>query len=98
MFYPQMCLRCVQMFSDVQRCFQVFTDVLGCWMEILFLMIFDSLKVLSNESMDFNDPKEFNDPQVFDDPKEISIGSMKFSNPKVYSDTSFFIGLVFFHD
>ena len=69
-------LRCVQMFSDVQRCFQVFTDVLGCWMEILFLMIFDSLKVLSNESMDFNDPKEFNDPQVFDDPKEISIGSM----------------------
>ena len=61
-----MCLRCVQMFSDVQRCFQVFTDVLGCWMEILFLMIFDSLKVLSNESMDFNDPKEFDDPQVFD--------------------------------
>ena len=48
--------------------------------------------------MDFNDPKEFNDPQVFDDPKEISIGSMIFNNPKVYSDTSFFIGLVFFHD
>ena len=56
------------------------------------------MKVISNEFVDFDDPKEFNDPQVFDDPKEISIGSMKFSNPKVYSDTSFFIGLVFFHD
>ena len=52
-------------------------------MEILVLMTFDSLKVLSNESMDFNDPKEFDDPQVFDDPKGISIGSRDFNNPKV---------------
>ena len=27
------------------------------------------LKVISNESMDFNDPKDFDDPQVFDDPR-----------------------------
>ena len=53
-------------------------------MEILVLMTFDSLKVLSNESMDFNDPKEFDDPQVFDDPKGISIGGLDFDNPKVY--------------
>ena len=25
--------------------------------------------IISNESMDFNDPKEFNDPQLFDDPQ-----------------------------
>ena len=67
-------------------------------MEILFLMIFDSPKVLSNESMDFNDPREFDDPQVSDDPKGSSIGSMNFNNPKVYGDTSPFIGLAFFHD
>ena len=24
--------------------------------------------IISNESMDFNDPKELDDPQVFDDP------------------------------
>ena len=23
--------------------------------------------IISNESMDFNDPKEYNDPQLFDD-------------------------------
>ena len=55
-------------------------------------MIFDSQNVLSNESM------EFDDPQVFDDPKGISIGGMNFNNPKLYGDTSIFIGLVFFHD
>ena len=38
--------------------------------------------IISNESMDLNDPKEFDDPQVFDDPKGISIGSMNFDNPK----------------
>ena len=32
--------------------------------------------VISNESMDFNDPKEF------DDPKGISIGSMNFDIQK----------------
>ena len=37
--------------------------------------ISDGLKVISNESMDFNDAKEFDDPQVFGDPKEILIGS-----------------------
>ena len=26
------------------------------------------LMIISNESMDFNDPKEFNDPQLLDDP------------------------------
>ena len=25
--------------------------------------------IISNESMDFNDPKEFGDPQLFDDPQ-----------------------------
>ena len=39
-------------------------------------LVSDGLKVISNESMDFNDPKEFDDPQVFDDPKGTSIGSM----------------------
>ena len=52
------------------------------------------LKVISNESMDFNDPKEFNEPQAFDDPKGISIESMDFHNPKVYANTSIFDGLV----
>ena len=50
---------------------------------------------VSNESMDFREMKEFNDSQVFNDPKEISIGSMNFDNPEVYSDTSIFDGLVF---
>ena len=40
-------------------------------------------------------PKEFDDPQLFDDLKGISIGSMNFDNPEVYSDTSIFDGLVF---
>ena len=44
--------------------------------------------------MDFNDPKEFHDPLVSDDPKGISIGSMDFDTPKVYSDTSIFDSLV----
>ena len=60
--------------------------------------------IISNESMDFNDPKEFNDPQVFDDPKGISIGSMDFDNPKVYTVDStvippssmFFMSVYFF--
>ena len=30
------------------------------------------LKVISNESMDFNDPKEFDDPQVFGNPKNFN--------------------------
>ena len=66
-------------------------------MEILVLMTFDSLKVLSNESMDFNDPKEFDDPHVLDDSKGITIGSMDFYNPKVYGDISIFNGLVFLY-
>ena len=37
--------------------------------------------VISNESMDFNDPKEFNDPQAFDDLKGISMESMNFDTP-----------------
>ena len=39
------------------------------------------IKVISNESMDYNDPKG------------ISIGSMDIDNPKVYGDTSIFDGL-----
>ena len=27
--------------------------------------------IISNESMDFNDPKEYNDPQLFDDQLEV---------------------------
>ena len=42
----------------------------------------DGLKVISNESMEFNDPKG------------ISIESMNFDNPKVYGDTSIYDGLV----
>ena len=45
--------------------------------------------------MDSNDPKEFDDPQVFDDPKGISTESMNLDNPKVYSDTFIFDGLVY---
>ena len=44
----------------------------------------DSLKVISNGSIDFNDPKEFHDLQVFDDPEGISIGSMDFDKQIVY--------------
>ena len=45
--------------------------------------------IISNESVDFNDPKEFDDPRysmipVFDDLQEISIRRMDFDNPKVY--------------
>ena len=58
------------------------------------LMIFKPLVVISNGSMDFNDPKEFNDILVHPDPKGISIGSMDFDNPKVYDDTSITDGLV----
>ena len=68
-------------------------------MEILSFMIqkkledpqvSDSLKVISNGSMDFNDPKEFDDILVSPDTKGISIGSMDFDNPKLYGDTSIF--------
>ena len=31
----------------------------------------DGLKVISNESMDLNDPKEFDDPQLFHDQLEV---------------------------
>ena len=43
--------------------------------------------IISNESMNFNDPKEFDDLQVFDDSKGKSIGSMDFDNTKVHGDT-----------
>ena len=51
------------------------------------IQVSDSLKVISSECVDFDDPKEFDDFQIFDDPKGISIGSMDFDNPKVYGDT-----------
>ena len=58
--------------------------------------------IISNESMDFNDPKELNDPnysmipdiprsQLFNDQLEV------WTNPKVYCDTSIIDGLVLFH-
>ena len=50
--------------------------------------------MISNESMDFNDTKEFYDPRYSMIQKGISIGSTDFDNPKVYSDTSIFDGLV----
>ena len=52
----------------------------------------DGLKIISNESIDLNDPKEFDDPQVFDDPKGFSIGSMDLDNPKVYGNTCILVG------
>ena len=33
-------------------------------------MIQNNLMIISNGSMDFNDPKEFDDPQLFDDPQQ----------------------------
>ena len=58
----------------------------------------------SNDSKNFNNPKEFDDPQVIDVPKGISIGSMDFDNPKVYTVDStvippssmFFMSVYFF--
>ena len=35
--------------------------------------------IISNESMDFNDPKEVADPQLFDDPK-------LFDDPQLFYD------------
>ena len=46
--------------------------------------VYDGLKDISNESMDFNDPKEF------DDPKGILIGSIDFYNLRIYCDLAIF--------
>ena len=46
-------------------------------------MIFDGFKVISNDSMEFDNPNVFDDLQVFEDPKVISSKSMEFDNPKV---------------
>ena len=43
-------------FKDV---FRVLQWVLLAWLNLM---------IISNESMDFNDPKELDDPQLFDDP------------------------------
>ena len=52
-------------------------------MEVWFLMTqkslmihksFIVLRVLSNESVEFDDPKECDDPQISNEPKGISIG------------------------
>ena len=59
--------------------------------------VLDYLKVISNKSINFDDPKEFEDPQVFDDPNGISIRSMDLDSPKVYGDTSIFDCLVSTH-
>ena len=51
--------------------------------------VYDSLKDISNESMDFNDPKEF------DDPKGILIGSIDFYNLRIYCDLAIFDSFFF---
>ena len=53
------------------------------------IQVFDSLKVISNECVDLDDPK------VFDDSKGLSIGILDFDNPKVYVNTSIFDGLLY---
>ena len=66
-----------------------------------------NLMIISNETMDFNDPKELDDPNYLMLPAirwspaiwwspaiQWSIGSMDFDNPKVYGDTSIADGLV----
>ena len=53
------------------------------------------LKVILDESIDFDGSKVFHDPQIFNDPKGISIGSMDFEYPKLYSDTSIFDDLLY---
>ena len=53
------------------------------------IQVSDSLKVISNECVDLDDPK------VFDDSKGLSIGILDFDNPKVYSNTSIFYGLLY---
>ena len=72
-------------------------DLIVFPIEIVFhdLSWSDGLRVISNKSMDFNDPKEFFPgirwSQVFD---EISIVGMDFDSPKVYGYTSISDGLV----
>ena len=51
--------------------------------------------IISNGSMDFNDPKEFDDILVYPDPKGISMGSMDFDKPKVDGDKFILDGLVY---
>ena len=88
--------RCSQMFLDVLKllswCSQDLSIMFsGCSPDIwsnLNLKVSHGLKVISNDSM------EIDDPQVFDNPKGISIGSMDLDDPKVYVDTSIFDGLV----
>ena len=59
---------------DVLRMFEgFFQDVF----KMLRWFLWDSrnLMIISNESMDFNDPKELDDPQLFDDPSYSMIPS-----------------------
>ena len=42
------------------------------------IQVSDSLKVISNECVDLDDPN------MFDDSKGLSIGILDFDNPKVY--------------
>ena len=46
------------------------------------LWVWWNLMIISNKSMDFNDPKESNDPQVFDDPSYSLIPSYLMINWK----------------
>ena len=54
------------------------------------IQVSDSLKVISNECVDLDDPKK-----VFDDSKGLSIGILDFDNPKVYGNTFIFDGLLY---
>ena len=67
-------LRCSQMFSDDHRCIWIFSrysiDVLrmfaGFFQDVIRMLRWVLWAwwnlIISNESMDFNDPKEFDDP------------------------------------
>ena len=49
--------------------------------------------IITNESMDFNDPKELDDHQLFDDPSYLMIvtnESMDFNDPKKFNDPQLF--------
>ena len=53
-------------FQDV---FRMLLWVLWAWWNLMI--------IISNESMDFNDPKEFDDPQLFDDPSYSMIPAIR---------------------
>ena len=87
---------------DVPRMFAgFFQDVFR--MLLWVLKAWWNLMIISNESMDLNDPKEFDDPRLFDDPSYSVIPSylmipsysmINIKYPKGNGDTSISDGLV----